>query len=111
MAHHHAHHHAPTTGSHRPLLLALLLTLGFAFVEAVAGLLSGSLALLGDAGHMLTDSLSLGLAAAAARKSASERTSTFGWKPWFTSTAFAIRETRFDGREARLRKTTFPLWM
>lgn len=66
MSHHHAHHHAPTTGSHRPLLLALLLTLGFAFVEAAAGLWSGSLALLGDAGHMLTDSLSLGLAAAAA---------------------------------------------
>ena len=66
MAHQHAHHSAPNTGTHRPLLLALLLTLGFAVVEAVAGLLSGSLALLGDAGHMLTDSLSLGLAATAA---------------------------------------------
>jgi len=66
MSHHHSHHHAPGNGSHRPLLLALLLTLGFAVVEAVAGILSGSLALLGDAGHMLTDSLSLGLAAAAA---------------------------------------------
>lgn len=43
-----------------------MLTLGFAAIEAVAGLISGSLALLGDAGHMLTDSLSLGLAAAAA---------------------------------------------
>ena len=65
MAQHHSHHHAGRSGSHRPLLLALLLTLGFAFVEAMAGFWSGSLALLGDAGHMLTDSLSLGLAAAA----------------------------------------------
>lgn len=53
-------------GSTRKLLLALGLTLGFALVEAVAGWWSGSLALLGDAGHMLTDSMSLGLAAAAA---------------------------------------------
>jgi cobalt-zinc-cadmium efflux system protein len=48
------------------LLLALSLTLGFAAVEAVGGWLSGSLALLSDAGHMLTDSSALGLAALAA---------------------------------------------
>jgi len=40
-----------------------LLTLGFAVVEAFSGFWSGSLALLGDAGHMVTDSASLGLAA------------------------------------------------
>ena len=67
MAHDHDHIHVhPQGGSHRPLLLALCLTFGFAFVEAVAGWWSGSLALLGDAGHMFTDSLSLGLAAGAA---------------------------------------------
>ncbi len=44
-----------------------MLTLGFAAVEAIAGWWSGSLALLGDAGHMLTDAASLGLAALAAR--------------------------------------------
>jgi cobalt-zinc-cadmium efflux system protein len=43
-----------------------LLTLGFALVEAVAGWRAGSLALLSDAAHMLTDASSLGLAAAAA---------------------------------------------
>jgi cobalt-zinc-cadmium efflux system protein len=48
------------------LLLALCLTLGFAFVEAFAGWWAGSLALIGDAGHMLTDSFALGLAALAA---------------------------------------------
>ncbi len=58
------HHHA---GAGRRLIWALLLTLGFAAIEALAGWWSGSLALLGDAGHMVTDSASLGLAAFAAR--------------------------------------------
>lgn len=48
------------------LLLSLLLTLTFAVVESVAGWWSGSLALLGDAGHMFTDGVSLGIAAFAA---------------------------------------------
>jgi len=62
--HDHAHHHAP----HRHALgFALLLTLGYAAVEAAMGLWSGSLALLGDAGHMLTDATALGIAALAAR--------------------------------------------
>lgn len=68
-SHHHHHHsgdHAHGAGSSRTLLWALLLTLGFALVEAVAGWWSGSLALLGDSGHMLTDSSALGLAALAA---------------------------------------------
>ncbi len=65
--HHHPHgHHHHGVGSHRVLVLVLTLTLGYALVEAVAGWWAGSLALLGDAAHMLTDSLALGLAAAAA---------------------------------------------
>lgn len=63
---HDHHHHHTGRGSHGSLLLALTLTLGFSLVEAVAGWWSGSLALLGDAAHMLTDSLALGLAFAAA---------------------------------------------
>ena len=47
-------------------MVALLLTLSFAGVEALAGWWSGSLALLADAAHMLTDSSALALAAAAA---------------------------------------------
>ncbi len=63
--HHHGHmHHPHDAGPH--LAWALLLTLGFAGVEVAAGFWSGSLALLGDAGHMLTDSASLALAAVAA---------------------------------------------
>src|SRR5574338_1026753 len=68
--HHHGHDH--DQGHHHPLptgrilVMALGLTLGFAFVEAGAGWWAGSLALLGDAGHMFTDSMALGLAALAA---------------------------------------------
>jgi Co/Zn/Cd efflux system component len=49
----------------RKLLLATVLTLGFAGVEAVAGWWSGSLALLSDAGHMATDAAALLIAALA----------------------------------------------
>jgi cobalt-zinc-cadmium efflux system protein len=66
----------------RALALALALVLGFAGVEAAAGLVSGSLALLADAGHMLSDGLALGLALAAAalaRRPATPRRS-FGWR-------------------------------
>ena len=62
--HSHSHHHPPDAGPR--LIWALLLTLGFAAVETMTGFWSGSLALLGDAGHMVTDSASLGLAAFAA---------------------------------------------
>ena len=67
--HHHGHHgHSHGHGARGTLLLlALTLTLGYALVEAVAGWWAGSLALLGDAGHMLTDSIALALAAFAAR--------------------------------------------
>jgi cobalt-zinc-cadmium efflux system protein len=59
-------HDLHRSDSRRLLTLAVGLTLGYAIVEAVGGWLSGSLALLSDAGHMLTDSTALGLAAAAA---------------------------------------------
>ena len=59
----HAHSH---TATGKTLLLALALTIGFSFVELIAGWRSGSLALLADAGHMVTDGASLGLSALAA---------------------------------------------
>lgn len=74
------HHHQHSTSSNI-LFWPLLLTAGFALVEAVGGWLTGSLALLGDAGHMLSDSAALGLAwlgAWIARKPASEHHS-FGF--------------------------------
>src|SRR5262245_66528874 len=46
----------------RSLLLALVLTCVYLVVEVVGGILTGSLTLLADAGHMLTDVAGLGLA-------------------------------------------------
>ncbi|MDA8128075.1 MAG: cation diffusion facilitator family transporter [Betaproteobacteria bacterium] len=63
---HGGHAHAAREGAGGKLAVALLLTLAFAGVEALAGWWSGSLALVSDAAHMFTDSSALGLAAAAA---------------------------------------------
>lgn len=60
MAHGHDHGHAH--GGQKALARTLLLTGGFMIVEVVGGLVSGSLALLADAGHMLTDTGALALA-------------------------------------------------
>jgi len=46
-------------------MIALVLTATFMLVEIVGGIISGSLALLADAGHMLTDTMALSLAAMA----------------------------------------------
>src|SRR6266545_1648923 len=55
--HTHGHVHAPArSATTRALWLAFALTAGFGVVEAAAGWLSGSLALISDAGHMATDS-------------------------------------------------------
>ncbi|MDA2933045.1 cation transporter, partial [Acidobacteria bacterium AH-259-D05] len=45
----------------RSLRMALLITVTFMFVELLGGLWTNSLALLADAGHMLTDAAALGL--------------------------------------------------
>ncbi len=60
--HDHAHVHENlrvTTGGQRDLLIALSITILMMIVEVVGGLLSNSLALLSDAGHMFTDNLAL----------------------------------------------------
>ncbi len=51
-----------TEGSERKVFLVMLLTGGFMLVEVIGGIVSGSLALLADAGHMLTDFAALALA-------------------------------------------------
>lgn len=62
MAHHHDHGHTHGAGNERRVFWVMLLTGGFMVVEVAGGLISGSLALLADAGHMLTDTLALSLA-------------------------------------------------
>jgi len=74
--------HHPHRASHAPAFAtALGITLLYAAVELAGGIWSQSLALLGDAGHMFSDALALGLAAGAAwiaRRPAGERHS-YGW--------------------------------
>ncbi|MDW7712412.1 MAG: cation diffusion facilitator family transporter [Deferrisomatales bacterium] len=69
-------------GARRNLLLALVLTLSFMVAEAVGGWLTNSLALLSDAGHMLTDAGALGLALLALRigQMPPSATKTFGYR-------------------------------
>jgi cobalt-zinc-cadmium efflux system protein len=62
MAHDHG---APRLGRRRAMLTAFLLTAGFMVAEAVGGLISNSLALIADAGHMASDAAALGLGLAA----------------------------------------------
>ncbi len=65
---HHEHEHAtsPRDRNRGALSVVLALTASFTVVEIIGGLLTGSLALLADAGHMLSDNLSLGVALFAA---------------------------------------------
>jgi len=53
--HDHSHGSADTLDQRRRLIIALLLTWAFAVIEVIAGWQGGSLALLADAGHMVTD--------------------------------------------------------
>jgi cobalt-zinc-cadmium efflux system protein len=55
------HNHHQVTGGTRRLLITLLIVLVVMVAEIVGGLLSNSLALLGDAGHMLVDALALSI--------------------------------------------------
>jgi cobalt-zinc-cadmium efflux system protein len=81
----HGHSHGPGAwrdADRKALLIAAGLTAGFMVAEVVGGLLTDSLALLADAGHMLSDSfslfLALGAVALAARPATPKR--TYGFK-------------------------------
>ncbi|MEW6421940.1 MAG: cation diffusion facilitator family transporter [Deinococcota bacterium] len=78
---HGAHSHGANANA-RQLRLALVLTGAFLVVEVVYGFLSGSLALLSDAGHMLTDVAALALSLLALRlgQRPADRNRTFGYR-------------------------------
>lgn len=81
--HDHDHGHGTAAQAHRGRLAAVLAITGTVLVaEVVGGLLSGSFALLADAGHMLTDAAGLLLALVATRLAARPATMrrTFGWQ-------------------------------
>jgi len=81
----HGHTHAPVTaagGQRRRLIVVLVLTLAVLAAEVVGAIVSGSLALLADAGHMATDAAGIALALGAvqlAQRPARGRR-TFGWQ-------------------------------
>lgn len=86
----HTHSHSSQDSNAKRLLWAFVITAVFMVAEVIGGLLSGSLALLADAGHMLTDAAALLVALVAvqfARRPANAR-HTFGWLRLTTLAAF-----------------------
>lgn len=86
----HTHQHSSSDSNSRRLLWAFAVTAIFMVAEVIGGVLSGSLALLADAGHMLTDAAALLVALMAvkfARRPPNAR-HTFGWLRLTTLAAF-----------------------
>ena len=85
--HHHDHAHG---ASERRVFWVMVLTFVFMFIEAIGGMISGSLALLADAGHMLTDAAALALAWFAFRiaRKPSDSLRTFGYHRFQVLAAF-----------------------
>lgn len=85
-----SHQHTPSDSNAKRLLFAFLITAIFMVAEVIGGLLSGSLALLADAGHMLADAAALLFAQLAvhfSRRPPNAR-HTFGWLRLTTLAAF-----------------------
>jgi len=80
----------PSDPNSRRLFLAFLVTLVFMIAEVIGGIISGSLALLADAGHMLTDTAALLVALMAIRfaKRKPNARHTFGYLRLTTMAAF-----------------------
>jgi cobalt-zinc-cadmium efflux system protein len=89
--HHHGHSHShDSSASVKSLRLSLLLTASLLVAEIVGGIMSNSVALLADAGHMLTDVGALGLSLFVAwfAHNASTSQKTFGYLRWEILAAF-----------------------
>jgi cobalt-zinc-cadmium efflux system protein len=80
--HSHAHTHASADGDRRWLGGALVVIVAFMLGEVTVGVVAGSLALLSDAAHMLTDAAAIALALWAIRLAARPAAGrmTYGWK-------------------------------
>ncbi|WP_217585743.1 cation diffusion facilitator family transporter [Lentibacillus saliphilus] len=81
MSHNHDHHHHHTDNT-KVLFWSFLIIFSFMIVEAIGGLITNSLALLSDAGHMLSDAASLGLSLLAFKIGAKKATlsKTYGYR-------------------------------
>ncbi|HLQ70682.1 MAG TPA: cation diffusion facilitator family transporter [Bacillota bacterium] len=79
----HSHGHDHTSGARKKvLLISFMIITGYMIVEAIGGFLTNSLALLADAGHMLSDAISLGIALLAFTlgEKAANHSKTYGYK-------------------------------
>ncbi|MFC2950265.1 cation diffusion facilitator family transporter [Virgibacillus sediminis] len=87
MSHHHDH---PTTNNSRVLLWSFLFIFIFMVVEIIGGLLTNSLALLSDAGHMLSDAAALGLSLLAFKigEKSATTSKTYGYRRFEIVAAF-----------------------
>ncbi|STZ76132.1 cation diffusion facilitator family transporter [Bergeriella denitrificans] len=79
--HHHGHHHGHEANK-KTLAVSFCLIAAFMLVEIIGGWLTGSLALLSDAGHMLSDALAIGFSLWAFKlgERAVSRSRTFGYQ-------------------------------
>ena len=77
----HDHSQVVTSSNERRIRFVLVFTAGYAIVQAIGGWLSGSLALIADAGHMVSDAAALLLALIAYRiaRRAADATRTYGF--------------------------------
>lgn len=95
MGHHHGHHHHDHIhgANKKTLTIAFFIIATYMVVELIGGLLTNSLALLSDAGHMLSDAISLGVAVLAFKlgERAANYEKTFGYK------RFEILAAAFNG--------------
>ncbi|MBZ0127735.1 MAG: cation diffusion facilitator family transporter [Rhodobacteraceae bacterium] len=82
MAGHHHHHHGAADLGGRRLALAIVVNLGLTVAQIIGGVVSGSLALIADAIHNLSDALALVIAWAARRigQRPADADMTFGYK-------------------------------
>lgn len=79
----HGHDHTHTHGANKKvLLISFFIIASYMIVEVIGGFVTNSLALLSDAGHMLSDAVSLGIALLALTYGAkvASRSKTFGYK-------------------------------
>lgn len=79
-SHDHSHHHHQA--NKKALLISFILIAAFMITELIGGLLTNSLALLSDAGHMLSDAFSLGLSLFAFKfgEKIADESRTYGYK-------------------------------
>ena len=81
MGHEHGHDH--THGANKKtLMISFMIITSYMIIEAIGGFMTNSLALLSDAGHMLSDSISLGIALLAFTlgEKGANHSKTFGYK-------------------------------